>query len=73
MILGFLFLWWPVGLALQEQTTDSEFADLGNLLLLGFLAAIAFGLAFTFVRLRLRDRKPRDSGFISINSFQEKE
>lgn len=73
MLLSLAFVCWPVGLVMQEQTTDSEFADLGKLLLLGFLAAIVLGLAFTFVRLRLRDKNPPDPGFISINSFRDKE
>jgi hypothetical protein len=55
---------------LQETTTD--FNDLGKLLLGGVIAAIAFAIALTFVRLRLRDKKPETSGFISISSVEEK-
>jgi hypothetical protein len=51
---------------LQENT--SSFDDLGKLLLGGVAAAIVVAVAFTFVRFRLRDKKPQTSNFISINS-----
>jgi hypothetical protein len=51
---------------LEESPT--HFDDLGKLLLGGFAAAIAVALAFTFVRLRVRDKKPPASSFISISS-----
>jgi hypothetical protein len=70
--MSLLLLFLPVGLALQEQTPESEFADLGKLLLVGVLAAIVFALACTVIRLRLRDKRPPYPGFISINSFTNK-
>jgi hypothetical protein len=51
---------------LQETTTD--FNDLGKLLLGGVAAAIVVAIAFTFVRLKVRDKKPPTSNFISISS-----
>lgn len=54
------------------QESDSHFEDLGKLLLGGVIAAVVFAVAFTFVRLRLRDKQPRGSGFISISSVDEK-
>jgi hypothetical protein len=51
---------------LQEET--SNFDDLGKLLLGGVAAAILVAVAFTFVRFRLRDKKPQTSSFISISS-----
>jgi hypothetical protein len=71
MLLSLISVYLLSLLALQDDA-GSEFADLGKLLLIGFLAAVVLGLAFTFVRLRLRDKKPPKPGFISINSFQEK-
>ena len=54
---------------LQENT--SSFDDLGKLLLGGVAAAIVVAVAFTFVRFRLRDKKPQTSSFISISSDKE--
>jgi len=51
---------------LQENT--GNFDDLGKLLLGGVAAAIVVAVAFTFVRFRLRDKKPQTSNFISISS-----
>jgi len=50
------------------QETETHFNDLGKLLLGGVAAAIVFAVAFTFVRLRLRDKKPPTSNFISIST-----
>lgn len=49
---------------IQEAQTD--FQDLGKLLLGGVAAAIVVAIAFTFIRLKLRDKKPQTSPFISI-------
>ena len=49
---------------IQEAQTD--FQDLGKLLLGGVIAAFVFAIGFTFVRLKLRDKKPQTSSFISI-------
>lgn len=49
---------------IQESLT--EFQDLGTLLLVGVAAAIIVAIAFTFIRLKLRDKKPQTSPFISI-------
>ena len=54
---------------LQENT--SNFDDLGKLLLGGVVAAIVVAVGFTLVRLRLRDKKPQTSSFISISSEEE--
>jgi hypothetical protein len=48
------------------QETQTDFQDLGKLLLGGAVAAIAVGIVFTLVRLRIRDKKPQTSSFISI-------
>ena len=53
------------------QETQTDFNDLGKLLLAGFVAAIVFALGFTFVRLRLREKSPQPSNFISISAPRE--
>jgi hypothetical protein len=55
---------------LQDHTTGA-FDDLGKLLLGGVAAAIVCAVAFTFVRFRLRDKKPPTSSFISISSASD--
>lgn len=56
---------------LQAESTD--FKDLGKMLLAGFVLAVAAGVAFTLVRLRLRDKKPLAARVISISSPETKE
>jgi hypothetical protein len=52
---------------------DTDFGDLGKLMLVGFGLAVAVAVVFTFIRLRLRDKRPGPTAeFISINSFQKK-
>lgn len=55
---------------IQEIQTD--FNDLGKLLLAGVAAAIVFAVGFTVVRLKLREKSPQTSSFISISSTNEK-
>lgn len=54
------------------QETQTDFNDLGKLLLGGVAAAIVFAIGFTLVRLKLREKSPQTSNFISISSTQEK-
>ena len=56
---------------LQGESTD--FGDLGKTLLVGFVLAVAAGVAFTLVRLRLRDKKPLAARVISISSPKNRE
>jgi hypothetical protein len=53
------------------QETETDFQDLGKLLLGGVIAAIVVAIAFTFVRMKLRDKKPQTSSFISIATSGE--
>jgi predicted permease len=55
------------------QETNTDFNDLGKLMLAGFVAAIVVALGFTFVRFKLREKSPQTSDFISINSTEEKQ
>ena len=54
------------------QETQTDFNDLGKLLLVGVAAAIVFAVGFTMVRLRLRDKNPPTSDFISISAPLDK-
>ncbi len=51
----------------------SEFNDLGNLLLGGFVLAVGVAVALTFVRLKMRDKRPPAKQFISISTLDKKE
>jgi len=53
------------------QETQTDFQDLGKLLLGGVIAAVVVAIAFTFVRMKLRDKKPHNSSFISIAASEE--
>jgi len=53
------------------QETNTNFEDLGKLLLGGVVAAIVVAVGFTVVRFRLRDKKPQTSPFISISSDKD--
>jgi predicted permease len=55
------------------QETQTDFQDLGKLLLGGVIAAVVVAIAFTFVRMKLRDKKPHNSSFISIAANGEDE
>jgi len=55
------------------QETQTDFQDLGKLLLGGVIAAVVVAIAFTFVRMKLRDKKPHTSSFISIAADGEDE
>ena len=54
-----------------EEGNETDFKDLGRLMLLGFVLAVGIGVTFTVIRMRLRDKKP-PADFISINSFKRK-
>ena len=59
-----------INLILEGEETD--FGGLGKMMLGGFVLAIGLAVAITFVRLRLRDKKP-PAQFISISAFQKKD
>lgn len=50
---------------LQEAT--GAFDDLGKLLLVGTVGAVVLAIGFTLIRIRMRDKKPQTSSFISIS------
>jgi hypothetical protein len=72
-MITFLLVYNSICLMSFIQESETNFGDLGKLLLGGFAAAIVCALAFTFVRLRLRDKRPQTSSFITIGSTKEKD
>ena len=56
---------------LVQQESETNFNDLGKLMIGGVIVALLVALAFTFIRLKLRDRKPQDSGFVTIGSNRD--
>ena len=54
-----------------QEAPTSAFDDLGKLLLGGTVAAIVLAIGFTLIRLRMRDKKPQTSNFISISSERD--
>ena len=66
LTLLFLSLGLPAITFLQE-TNGSDFNDLGKKLLEGFGLAVVLAIAYTFIKLRRRDRNP-PAAFISITA-----
>ena len=58
----------PYAMSFVQEAFASDFNDLGKLLFGGFILAIGVAIAFTFIKLRLRDKKPPQAEFISISS-----
>ena len=61
---------WLLAIDIADVTSDdtfSDFGDLGKQLLGGFAIAVVVAVAYTFIKLRLRDQKPA-AQFISISS-----
>jgi len=58
-------------ISLLQETSTTDFGDLGTLLFGGVAAAIVLAVGFTLVRFRLRDKKPQTSNFISISSDKD--
>lgn len=49
----------------------SEMNDLGTIMLVGFVLAVLAAIALTVIRLRIREKKPDEPQFISINSREK--
>jgi hypothetical protein len=56
-----------VSISLIQESIGSDFNDLGRKLLGGFVLAVVFAIAFTVIKLRLRDKNP-PTKFISITA-----
>jgi hypothetical protein len=59
-----------LALTFLQIDTDNDFADLGRKLIGGFVAAVVFAIAFTLIRLRIQDKKPRPK-FVSITQADD--
>lgn len=57
-------------LLIFQETATGAFDDLGKLLLGGVAAAIVLAIGFTLIRIRMRDKKPQTSNFISISAAE---
>lgn len=55
-----------LSLTILQEDPSSDFGELGKELLGGFIVAVVVAVAFTFIKLRLRDKKP-PAEFISIS------
>ncbi len=54
-----------------QEASASDFEDLGSLLLVGGLSAIAVGIIVTIVRLKIEGKKEPREQFISIKPPKE--
>ncbi|HEY3042318.1 MAG TPA: hypothetical protein VGJ66_26550 [Pyrinomonadaceae bacterium] len=54
-------------ISVLQDEISSDFDGLGKQLLAGFVLAVVVAVAYTFIKLRLRDKKP-PAQFISISS-----
>ncbi len=63
----FLYQLGVIVISLIQDNTSSDFNDLGKQLIGGFVAAVIVAVAFTFFKLRLREKHP-PAPFISITS-----
>ena len=67
-------LYCPALLAISflQESIGSDFNDMGRKLLIGFVLAVVFAIAFTVIKLRLRDKNP-PAAFISITASPVRE
>ena len=67
-------LYFPASLAISllQDSIGSDFSDLGRKLLGGFAAAVVVAVAYTVIKLRLRDKNPPTS-FISVTSCKDED
>lgn len=62
-----------IAATVSDEESLSEIGDLGNLMLGGFVLAVGLAIALTFIRLKMREKKPPVAQFISISSLDKKE
>jgi hypothetical protein len=61
---------WLLTIAILQDNAFSDFGDLGNQLLIGFVLAVVVAVAYTFIKMRWREQRPPEQ-FISINSLKD--
>lgn len=59
-----------LAISLLQESIGSDFNDMGRKILIGFVLAVVFAIAFTIIKLRLRDKNP-PAAFISITPARE--
>jgi len=59
-------------ISLLQESIGSDFNDMGRKILIGFVLAVVFAIAFTIIKLRLRDKHPA-AKFISVTSCAEED
>ena len=61
-----------LAISLLQDSIGSDFSDLGRKLLGGFAVAVVVAIAFTIIKLRLRDKNPPPA-VISVTSCKEED
>jgi len=61
-----------LAISLLKDSIGSDFSDLGRKLLGGFAVAVVVAVAFTVIKIRLRDKNPPPA-FISVTSCKEED
>jgi hypothetical protein len=61
-----------LAISLLQDSIGSDFSDLGRKLLGGFAVAVVVAVAFTVIKIRLRDKNP-PTAFISVTSCTEED
>ena len=61
-----------LAISLLQESIGSDFNDMGRKILIGFVLAVVFAIAFTIIKLRLRDKNP-PAAFISITASPVRE
>ena len=57
--------------AVVDQDALAEMNDLGIVMLVGFVLAVAVAIALTVIRLKIREKKPATPQFVSISSRED--
>lgn len=72
MLMFALYIPGSLAITLLQDSIGSDFGDLGRQLLGGFAAAVVVAIAFTVIKLRLRDKQPA-AKFISVTSCPDED
>ena len=70
-LMSLVYSFLGIAILVSDEESLGEMGDLGGLMLGGFLLAVGLAVALTFIRIRMRDKRPPEPQFISINSEQQ--